>query len=55
MSRLSGQRSCSVYESLRVCIPDWRPAILEDFFGKFPQPLHKHAQLNQIKPQQLIN
>jgi hypothetical protein len=55
MSRLRGQRSCSVFERLRVCIPDWRPVIQEDVFGKFPQSLHKNAQLTQIKPQQLIN
>ena len=55
MSRLRGQRSCSVFERLRVCIPDWRPVIQEDVSGKFPQSLHKNAQLTQIKPQQLIN
>ena len=55
MSRLSGQRSCSVFERLRVCIPDWRAAIQEDVFSKFPQSHHKNVHLTQIKPPQLIN
>jgi len=46
MWRLSGQRSCSVFERLQACIPDWRRAIQEDVFGKFPQSFHKNDQLN---------